>query len=105
MIAGLLLIKIEPFYESLFFLGFVIFLILYMILLIKDLDNPFDYSDKGESPGEVALFPIHEVKTRLENKLKKTGNTWKVFLQWWIMILLYFQTQDAMDYQKYYYKE
>ena len=75
IIAGLLLIKIEPFYESLFFLGFVIFLILYMILLIKDLDNPFDYSDKGESPGEVALFPIHEVKTRLENKLKKTGNT------------------------------
>jgi hypothetical protein len=75
IIAGLLLIKIEPFYESLFFLGFVIFLILYMILLIKDLDNPFDYSDKGESPGEVALFPIHEVKARLENKLKKMGNT------------------------------
>ena len=46
IIAGLLSIKIEPFYESLFFLGFVVFLILYMILLIKDLDNPFDYSDK-----------------------------------------------------------
>jgi hypothetical protein len=75
IIVGLLLIKIEPFYESLFFLGFVVFLILYMILLIKDLDNPFDYSDKEESPGEVALFPIHEVKARLENKLKKMGNT------------------------------
>ncbi|MGV8057619.1 MAG: hypothetical protein AB2L12_06320 [Smithellaceae bacterium] len=75
IIVGLLLIKIEPFYESLFSLGFVVFLILYMILLIKDLDNPFDYSEKGESPGEVALFPIHEVKVRLENKLKKMGNT------------------------------
>ena len=74
IIAGLLLIKIEPFYESLFFLGFVVFLILYMILLIKDLDNPFDYSEKGESPGEVALFPIHEVKARIENKLRKMGN-------------------------------
>ena len=75
IIAGLLLIKIEPFYESLFFLGFVVFLILYMILLIKDLDNPFDYSDKGDSPGEVALFPVHEVRARMENKLKKMGNT------------------------------
>jgi hypothetical protein len=74
IIAGLLLIKIEPFYESLFFLGFVVFLILYMILLIKDLDNPFDYSEKGDSPGEVALFPIHEVKARMENKLKKMRN-------------------------------
>jgi hypothetical protein len=75
IIVGLLLIKIEPFYESLFFLGFVVFLILYMILLIKDLDNPFDYSEKGESPGEVALFPIHEVKARLENKLSKVKNS------------------------------
>jgi hypothetical protein len=63
--------QIEPFYESLFFLGFVVFLILYMILLIKDLDNPFDYSEKGESPGEVSLFPIHEVKDRLKNKINK----------------------------------
>ena len=46
---------------------------LYMILLIKDLDDPFDYSEKGESPGEVALFPIHEVKERLDNKLRKMG--------------------------------
>jgi hypothetical protein len=75
IIIGLLMIKIEPFYESLFFLGFVVFLILYMILLIKDLDDPFDYSEKGESPGEVALFPVHEVKARLENKLKKMVNT------------------------------
>jgi hypothetical protein len=75
IIMGLVLIKIEPFYESLFFLGFVVFLILYMILLIKDLDNPFDYSDKGESPGEVALFPIHEVKVRMKNKLRKMENT------------------------------
>jgi hypothetical protein len=68
---GLLLIKIEPFYESLFFLGFVIFLVLYMLFLIRDLDNPFEYSERGETPGEVALFPIHEVRERLKNKINK----------------------------------
>jgi hypothetical protein len=75
IIIGLLLIKIEPFYESLFVLGFVVFLVVYMILLIQDLDNPFEYSEHGESsPGEVALAPIHEVKERLENKLSKVSS-------------------------------
>ena len=68
---GLLFIKIEPFYESLFFIGFVVFLVLYMLFLIRDLDNPFEYSEQGETPGEVALFPIHEVKDRLKNKINK----------------------------------
>jgi hypothetical protein len=68
---GLILVKIEPFYESLFFLGFVVFLVLYMLFLIRDLDDPFEYSEHGEAPGEVSLFPIHEVKDRLNNKINK----------------------------------
>ncbi len=58
---GLVLIKIEPFYASLFFTLLVNFLVCYMFLLIKDLDNPFDYSDKGERGTEVSLRPIHEL--------------------------------------------
>ena len=68
---GLLLIEIEPFYESLFFLGFVVFLVLYMLFLIRDLDNPFEYSEHGENPGEIPLQPIHEVKNRIKNKIIK----------------------------------
>jgi hypothetical protein len=62
---GLIIIRIEPFYASLFITLLVTFLISYMLLLIKDLDNPFDYSVKGESGTEISLKPIHEVKTDL----------------------------------------
>ena len=57
---GLILIKIDPFYSSLFFTIIVMFLISYMFFLIKDLDNPFDYSLLGETGTEISLKPIHE---------------------------------------------
>jgi len=41
---GLIVIKIEPLYAAIFFIALVTFLIAYMVQLIKDLDNPFDYS-------------------------------------------------------------
>lgn len=58
---GLIVIKIEPFYASLFFTLLVTFLISYMFLLIKDLDNPFDYAIKGESGTEISLKPIYDL--------------------------------------------
>jgi hypothetical protein len=58
---GLILIRIEPFYASLFFTILVTFLISYMVFLIIDLDNPFDYSVKGESGTEISLKPIHDL--------------------------------------------
>ncbi len=58
----LLIIKMEPFYASLFFTLVVTFLIAYMFLLIKDLDNPFDYSNNGESGTEISLKPLHDLR-------------------------------------------
>jgi hypothetical protein len=60
---GLLIIRIEPFYASLFLTLLITFLISYMFLLIKDLDNPFDYSAKGETGTEISLKPIHDFDT------------------------------------------
>jgi hypothetical protein len=57
---GLIMIKIEPFYASLFFTLLVSFLISYMVFLIVDLDNPFDYSEKGESGTEIPLKPLRD---------------------------------------------
>jgi len=57
---GLLIIKIEPFYASLFLTLLITFLISYMFLLIKDLDNPFDYVTQGETVTEVSLKPIND---------------------------------------------
>ena len=31
-----------------------------MFLLIKDLDNPFDYAANGETGTEISLKPIHD---------------------------------------------
>ncbi len=57
---GLIIIIIEPFYVSLFLTLVITFLISYMFLLIKDLDNPFDYSVDGEKGAEISLRPIHD---------------------------------------------
>lgn len=62
---GLILIKMEPFYASLFFTTLVSGLIFYMIKLIKDLDNPFDYSNMGETGTEIPLKPIKDLKNEL----------------------------------------
>ncbi len=43
---GLILAKIEPFYESLFFVGVISYLMIYLLMLIRDLDNPFGYYDR-----------------------------------------------------------
>lgn len=63
---GLILIRIEPFYASLFFTFIVTFLIAYMLLLIKDLDNPFDYSVKNKSGTEISIKPIHDLDSALK---------------------------------------
>lgn len=66
VVIGLLLIKIEPFYEALFFTLLVSFLVVYMIFLIKDLDNPFEYSEHGEGGTEVSIKPIRDLMERLK---------------------------------------
>jgi hypothetical protein len=66
-VIGLLIIRIEPFYASLFFTSLITFLLTYMIFLIRDLDNPFDYTHNGESGTEVSLKPFHDYRADLEN--------------------------------------
>ena len=41
-----------------------------MVLLIRDLDNPFDYEDKDNASDEIALTPLIALKTRLGEDLK-----------------------------------
>lgn len=63
--AGLVLVRIEPFYESLFFAGVITFLLSFLRILIRDLDNPFGYYEQA-SGEDVSLQPIEEVAGRLE---------------------------------------
>ena len=73
IVFGLIIIKIDPFYASLFMSLIISFLFTYMFSLIKDLDNPFDYSSNGENGTEISLKPIHNWnKSLIEFKTKNS---------------------------------
>lgn len=67
LISGLLMLKMEPFYESVFITMLVSFIVLYMILLIRDLDNPFNYAEHGDEGNEISLKPLHDLTKRVKN--------------------------------------
>jgi predicted membrane chloride channel (bestrophin family) len=64
LLVGLVLVKIDPIYESLFFVGVITFLLRFLGLLIQDLDNPFGYYE-GNSVEDVSLKPLDDVIARL----------------------------------------
>jgi hypothetical protein len=65
---GLIATRIEPFYASISLTLLLTFLITYMLLLIRDLDNPFSYAQHGETGTEIPLKPLHDLLEDLDNK-------------------------------------
>ncbi|MCC6932853.1 MAG: hypothetical protein IT292_06335 [Deltaproteobacteria bacterium] len=65
LVLGLVFIKISPYYESIFFVAFVSFILVYMILLIHDLDNPFGYAEKDTQVEDVSLKLLVDADRRL----------------------------------------
>ncbi len=61
---ALILSRMEPFYESLFIVGVIVFLLAFLLLLIGDLDNPFGYYEKTSSE-EVSLKPLEDAMARM----------------------------------------
>jgi predicted membrane chloride channel (bestrophin family) len=70
---GLIVAKIEPFYESLFFVGIISFLMVFLLLLIRDLDNPFGYYEQS-SVADISLKPIQDTMNRLSLMTEKSQN-------------------------------
>lgn len=68
---GLILTKIDPYYESVFFIAFVSFVLIYMVLLIKDLDNPFSYYETGNLTENISLKPLLDLQERLKEASPK----------------------------------
>jgi hypothetical protein len=66
LVVGLIFIKMDPFYESIFFVSFISFILIYMLYFIKDLDNPFGYSEEDSLVEEVSLKPILDSQKRIE---------------------------------------
>lgn len=69
---GLVFVKIEPFYESLFFVLVISYFMIYLLLLIRDLDNPFGYYDSS-SGEDVSLKPVEDANRRLARILEEEG--------------------------------
>lgn len=61
---GLILAKIEPFSESLFFVCVISYIMVFLLMLIRDLDNPFGYY-KLDSSEDVSLKPLEDTAHRL----------------------------------------
>ncbi len=70
LVTGLILSKIDPYYESLFFVGVITFLLTFLNLLIRDLDNPFGYYEDG-STEDVSLKPLDDL---IENLLATSSS-------------------------------
>jgi hypothetical protein len=68
---GLVFTRIDPYYESIFFVAFVSFILIYMVLLIKDLDNPFSYYEKNNYADEISLKPLFDLEKRIPHNLEK----------------------------------
>ena len=60
--------KFKSFVVELVICAFVTLIFVYMIKLIRDIDDPFEYSGPGGA-AEVNLFPLQEYQTRLERRL------------------------------------
>jgi hypothetical protein len=70
VLSGLLAIEVDHWYESVFLVGMLAWFLSYLILLIGDLDNPFDYSPDGRPRGqEVSLKPLQDLEARLVRQI------------------------------------
>lgn len=73
MILGLLLVaKFKSVVAELILVPFVSLVNIYMLRLIRDIDDPFDFAPDGSKRGgaEVDLFPIDEYRERLAKRLQ-----------------------------------
>jgi predicted membrane chloride channel (bestrophin family) len=67
LVFGLIFIQMDPFYEGIFFISCVSFFLIYMIIFIKDLDNPFGYDQNDSYVEDVSLKPILDSQKRIQS--------------------------------------
>ncbi len=77
LVGGLLLTEIGPDAEEVFLVSTVAFLFVYVIALIHDLDDPFEFNLNGSENGaaEVSLRPIERLGGRLDAAMELLGKT------------------------------
>jgi hypothetical protein len=61
---GLVAAQMDPFHESVIFTAVIAYLLIFLLLLIRDLDNPFGYYERF-SGADVSLYPLENSMKRL----------------------------------------
>ena len=74
LLAGLLFANIDPYYEAMFYLAAIGFLMIYLTVLIKDVDNPFDHYKEGAESAHVSLKPIFDIEEKLRGYTEEVGS-------------------------------
>ena len=71
VIVGLLLIcRFKGIYDEVLLVSFATLIYVYVVRLIRDLDDPFEYEDGvARGASEIELFPIIEFREQLERRL------------------------------------
>lgn len=75
LMLGLVLSDLGGLAESLFFTGMIALLLTYMVLLVRDLDDPFRYDQGTEGAADVSLAPLRAVAARLDAELARISGT------------------------------
>ncbi len=70
LIIGLLILDLEPFSNSLFFTAAISTLFIYMLVLIRDLDNPFGFYE-GSKYENVQIKLLLDTENRLREEVEK----------------------------------
>jgi hypothetical protein len=69
LVISLLIANIAPLGAELLLMAMITFVIVYMILLIRDLDDPFDYDHEGRrGAAEVSLAPLERLEQRMADQ-------------------------------------
>jgi hypothetical protein len=73
LILGLVFAKMPSVYEGMFFMTALGALLVYTVLLIRDLDDPFEYDARGAARGiaDVSLKPLFDVEARIKRRIER----------------------------------
>lgn len=78
LIGVLLFLDITPRAAALFLVFAITFLLVYMIALIRDLDDPFEYDNGRTGAAEVSLHPFEHLEEHIGERLRAMDSTVEV---------------------------
>ena len=75
LVIALILADFAAIGAELFLVCAITFLVAYLVLLIRDLDDPFEYGEDGKrGSAEVSLAPLDRLERRMAEELRRLGD-------------------------------